>query len=168
MRGSSAFWPLALAGALASSACASQRIGSSLRVGGGPSFPLGELGEEVATGFHVTGSTGLFGLGMPVELRVDGVFESFTEEDDGGWRRRAGALANVMKPVPRRSSATYLIGGLGAFRMEDQHEAEGPATDFTFGVGGGMALGRLFLELRYVDSGARMRSIPVTFGFRFR
>jgi hypothetical protein len=147
----------------------SAQVGLGFGVGGGPSFPVSELGEEAGTGFHLQASVGLTVL--PVALRADGIFQQFKEEGDGGWIRGIGGVANALLPLPVPGATPYVIAGLGLIHTEDEHGHEEPGTQFSFGIGGGVRLGLLgngvFLEARYLDSGEHFRSVPVTVGIMF-
>jgi hypothetical protein len=157
--------PLVAAALLVPAAAASQ---VSVGVGLGPAVPVGHLGEEAGIGFHVQASLGLNVL--PVEVRVDGLFKQFTEED-GGWIRGKGGLANVFLPIPAGGVAPYVIAGLGLIHYSDEHGHEEPGVNFGFGIGAGLRFGlggrSAFIEARYVDGGEDLRSIPITVGIMF-
>jgi hypothetical protein len=158
-----------LAAALLTASGASAQVGFGFGVGGGPSFPVSELGEDAGTGFHLQASLAVSGL--PVETRVDGIFQRFTEKGDGGWIRGIGGIANALLPLPLPGAAPYVIAGLGLIHTEDEHGHEEPGTQFAFGIGGGVRLGLVgrgvFLEARYLDAGDHQRSVPLTVGIMF-
>lgn len=165
---------LALA-ALPASAAAQVSVG----IGGGPSTPLGEFGDEAGTGFHAQASLSVGVPLIPVGFRGDLVFQQFPDEHAGNFRQ-VGGLANATLglPLPLIVLSPYAVGGVGVFHHSAPDEAHGDhahdgdsGSAAAFNVGAGVRLGlpgiSASIEARYLDAGKSVRSVPVTVGIRF-
>ena len=145
----------------------SAQVGIGISAGAGPSFPIGELGEEADTGFNLRASVHLSGL--PIELRGDGFFQQFNEAGeagDPGWIRGLGGIANVIFRLPMVAVSPYVLGGLGLIHTEDEHGHEAPADELAFTAGVGLNVNRVFVEARVLLAGEHHRAIPITLGVR--
>jgi opacity protein-like surface antigen len=145
-------------------------------VAGGLSIPTGRGSDAVENGFHGQIMLGFGMMMLPVKLRADLSYHSFSGKDGTlaqGIDQRviSGALnANVgmggigMKP--------YLTAGVGVYNSKvENFDAQ---TDF--GINGGVGVEfsltgmSTFLEARYVNvftEGESTRFIPITFGILF-
>lgn len=148
-----------------------------LGVGGGPVIPLGHLGEEAETGFHLQGSLGLQIPLLPVGARADLLLQRFPDEHDGSFTAMGGLLNGTLR-LPFPIVRPYVIGGVGMMRQSEpdvdhgDHAHTGETqTEFAFGVGAGVQLRLLgfggFAEARFLDWGNSNRSIPLTIGITF-
>lgn len=167
----------ALALAVVPAAASAQLL--SIGIGGGPSTPLGDFGDEAGTGFHVQGSLGLGLPLLPIGARGDVMYQQFPDEHSGTFRQVGGmANATLGLPLPLIVLSPYAIGGVGMFHHTAPDEEHGDHThegeDGTAGawnVGAGIRLGlpgiSASLEARYLDAGHGRRSVPVTVGIRF-
>ena len=168
---------LALAGSAGS---ASAQIG--LSIAGGPSMPLGTLGDIVDTGYHAQLSAALSVPLLPVGVRIDGAFNQFPETGEDGNFRVLSGTANVILSVPSIGVIPYLIGGLGmyssSFVHDDEaghdHGDEGSTTNVGANLGGGVRLAlpglAVFAEARLhnlFSDGEATRFVPVSLGIRF-
>jgi opacity protein-like surface antigen len=117
---------------------------------GGPSFPVGDLGDVAAIGFNVRGIVGLGAPGLPVGLRAELTYDRFTLQRDfkesacsgltacsisGNVGVLSGALNGVYAfPVTTRARP-YVVGGVGVYHQRlstDISAGGGPVED---GVG---------------------------------
>jgi opacity protein-like surface antigen len=163
---------LALAGT-----AAAQIPGVSLGLAGGPSFPLGDFGNEADTGFHLRGSLGLEIPLIPLGARADVIWQRFPDEHAGNFTQ-LGGLLNATWRLPFPVASPYLIGGAGLMRHSEPETDHGDhahigetRTEFAYGLGGGVQLRLLvfgaFVEARYLDWGHGNRAIPLTVGITF-
>lgn len=174
--GRTSVWMAALALAVMPAAASAQ---VSFGVGGGPSTPLGDFGDEAGTGWHAQASLSVGVPLLPVGGRADLLFQQFADEHSGNFRQ-VGGLANATLglPLPLVVLSPYAIGGVGAFRHSAPDEDHGDhvhagesGTAAAWNVGAGVRLGlpgiSASLEARYLDAGNGVRSVPVTVGIRF-
>lgn len=144
----------------------------SLGVGGGPVVPLGSLGDQADTGFHLQGSLGLQVPLIPVGARADLLWQRFPHEQDGNITARGGLL-NATFRLPFPIVRPYVIGGIGTVRHSEPDAAGGDETssEFAYGLGAGVQLRLIgfggFAEARFLDWGNGNRSIPLTIGITF-
>lgn len=159
----------------ASAADASAQV--RLSVAGGPTFPFGDLGDEVDTGFNVQLGAGLSFPLLPVGVRLEGMLNQFPESaHDGNFRVLSGS-ANAVLDIPMIAATPYLIGGLGVYNSrftdDDDHD-DGSTTNVGANLGAGIRLGlpglSVFAEARFhnifVDAG-NARFAPLSVGVRF-
>ncbi len=158
-----------------SSAVAQSAKPVSLGVSVGAAIPVGDFADAYKTGYNATVSLGLNSVGSPVGLRIDGMYNSFSEKDDLGlpdYRIIAGT-ANLVFALPGQGMRPYLIGGAGAYAQKPDVSGADYTTDF--GVNGGIGTSfqlsgfNTFVEARFhhVFSEAATQFIPVTFGISF-
>jgi hypothetical protein len=174
------FAALAAAGMLVlggPTAATAQIPGIDIGFAGGPTYPLGSLGDEASTGFHLRGSFGLEVPLLPIGARADLLWQRFPYPEDGAVTTLGGLLNGTLR-MPLPLVRPYLIGGVGYMRHDEpetQHGDHAHAgetyTDFAFAVGAGIGLRLLgfggFVEARYLDWGHGNRSVPLTLGFTF-
>lgn len=165
-------------------AVASAQVGFGAAAGA--SFPLGDFGKGVNTGYHAQASLGV-GLPLsPIGFRFDGTLDGYDVKSTStatGSARIAGAAANVLMgfgAVPLLGP--YIIGGVGYYQLHsegkvgttsfstDQNEPGGSiGAGIRFGLGG---LG-VFAETGYhfIKSTGTNQSattfVPVMFGVSF-
>jgi opacity protein-like surface antigen len=148
-----------------------------LGLGGGVSFPQGDLGDGANTGWHALATLMVSTLTQPLGLRVDVAYNRFGLKDTDGHEAIGSATLNGTYRLPMTNSpmSPYLIAGLGAYRSECSLAVGCDATTrFGWNVGLGTklyALGfRSFLEARYhrTKSGdTHLNYFPLTFGLTF-
>ena len=153
----------------------------SLGLAGGASFPTGNLGNGVNTGWHGLAVIGLNYPMQPLGLRLDVAYNQFAvsgsapASGSGGRTSLSGTL-NVTYRLPAAGSpfSPYVITGLGAYRLGCTGSAScGESTKFGWNAGLGgkfVALGlRAFIEGRYHSTSAAggARYFPLTFGLMF-
>jgi hypothetical protein len=171
---------LAVAGAML--AAGATEAASQLRfsIAGGPSMPLGSLGDEVDTGYHAQLSAALSVPLLPVGIRADGMFTQFPESgEDGNFRVVSGSVNGVLS-MPSVGITPYLIGGLGIYnsRFTDDDDGHGHETGSTTNVGANVGVGiriglpglAVFGEARLhnlFNEGDAVRFAPISLGVRF-
>ena len=155
----------------------------TLGLGGGVSFPQGDLADAANTGWNALGTLILSTPMQPLGLRADVAYNSFgfsaAEENAAGTSGShsvASVTANVTYrlPTPGTPVSPHLIAGLGAYRTDCSLDVCEAATHFGWNAGLGMKfylLGlRSFVEARYHHASAEGSSIsyvPVTLGLTF-
>lgn len=171
--------PAALAAALTvfSASAEAQLRPWEISIAGGPSLVTGGFDDVASTGYHVQGSVG-FGIPLfPVGVRGDVLWQELPDEVSGNFRQ-IGGIANVTLGMPLILIEPYVLGGVGIFSHTEPdelhpdhvHESESQ-TSTGFNVGAGLEAGLLglkgFGEVRYLDAGNGVRTIPITVGIRF-
>jgi hypothetical protein len=151
----------------------------NLSVAGGPSFPIGHLGEEFDLGYHVQLSAGL-ATTLPVGLRIDAGFNRFPETG-GAFQSISGSVNGVLG-LGGVGFAPYLIGGAGVYNSRVSHDEDEPGHDrgdeSTTNIGANIGAGfrvpltglTIFVEARLhnlFSEGEQTRFIPLSFGFSF-
>lgn len=166
----------------ASSPLLAQRL-VTLGLGGGVSFPQGDLRNGANTGWNALGTLILSTPMQPLGLRADVAYNQFpfsaaTQSLFGAsGNQRVGSLtANATYRLPSAGTpiSPHLIAGLGAYRSDCSLAGCASATRFGWNVGLGTKLYllgfRSFLEARYhrarVEAGSA-NFFPVTFGLLF-
>ncbi|HVF39818.1 MAG TPA: outer membrane beta-barrel protein [Gemmatimonadaceae bacterium] len=149
----------------------------SLGISGGASIPTGDFGDIYSTGFNGTVSLGFSSYGSPLGIRVDGMYNKFTDRDDLIVPRAdytiVGANANLVYSLPGSGIRPYLIGGGGIYGQKPDVDDADYTTDF--GVNGGIGASfplsgfNTFIEARihHIFSEASTQFVPVTFGISF-
>lgn len=153
---------------------ASAQVGFA--IGGGPTFPMGDLSDGLEMGYHGQLSVS-FGLPLiPVGLRADGMFTRFNAEGDidGHLQYMSGTL-NAVINLPTPGITPYLIGGAGFYsgKAELGDIESDSETDLGVNVGAGVRIGLpglgIFAEARLHNvftEGESSRFVPVTLGIR--
>lgn len=143
-----------------------------ISIAGGPTLATGSFGDFADTGYHVQGS---FGIGIPlfpVGLRADALWQEMPAAGAAeGMYKQVGGIANVTLGMPLILIEPYVLGGIGFFRQDVPNDAVESTTETGFNVGAGLEAGLLglkgFAEVRYLDAGNDVRTIPITVGIRF-
>lgn len=164
---------IGLALAVAGSAGAQRPL--ALGVGGGVSFPLGDFGDAVESGWHAMGTIAWTHVMHPWSLRLDGAYHRFPYSGaglDDEYQTATSGTLNLAYRIPFGASAAaaYLIGGLGAYQSGCSLDCEAQ-TDFGWNAGLGLRFlvfgFGTFLEGRYhsiqADAGD-LNYVPVTLG----
>lgn len=155
-------------------------------LGAGPSFAVGEAGDEMGTGFNAQ-ATAEFSIPLlPVGLRADALFQQFPGggviggEEFGTQQQFAGTL-NAVAGLPLLVAQPYITGGVGIYSGDflDWHDdhfgpSEDPTTNFGLNAGAGVRFNLLmfsaFAEARLhhvLTEGRAQQSVPVTIGVHF-
>jgi hypothetical protein len=154
----------------APAATTAQIPGIDIGIAGGPTIPLGSLGDETDTGLHFRGSFGLEIPLLPIGARADLLWQRFPHHDDGAVTT-LGGLLNATLRMPFPIIRPYGIAGVGYMRHSEPHGGHTDDFDeFAFALGAGVGLRLMgfggFVEARYLDWG-RARSVPLTIGITF-
>ena len=152
----------------------------SLALGGGASFPQGDLRSGANIGWNALASLVMSTPMQPLGLRVDGAYSRFplnaeTKTLLGTANQSVGSAtlnATYRIPTPGSPLSPYVIAGLGAYRIDCLVEPCSPRTRFGWNAGLGTrfyVIGfRSFLEARYHSASrgdeASVHYFPVTFG----
>ena len=154
----------------------------SIGVGGGASFPTGDLRNGANTGWNVLGTAALSTLMQPIGLRLDVAYNRFhvpgaTSVAVWGDQSVGSATLNASYRLPMTNSplSPYLISGLGAYRTDCSGGiACASTTRYGWNVGIGSKLyllrTRSFLEARYhrtKRAGGTVQFVPVSVGLMF-
>jgi opacity protein-like surface antigen len=147
-------------------------------LGGGLTIPTGDVGDGFDTGYHGQLMLGFSVPMIPLGLRADGVYHSFSGSEGLGLDLKVlGGGVNVMYDLPGVMIRPFLSGGLGMYNVK--FEADDPAdeadeTKFGFNLGGGFRFNLTgfdtFVEARYYSvqtSDEAANFIPITFGIMF-
>ena len=176
---------LALATAAGAAGAQSSTRPFSLGLSGGASFPTGDAGDGLNTGFIVAGHVGVQPSVSPVGLRFDVMYNRWDLDNvDANFRSLAGtANAMLMFPTARGSTVRpYVSGGVGLYNTKLSSETTGGGTftsdgetDFGLNAGAGLDFGlsglSTFVEVRYhsvfTSGESNLNFVPVVFGVRF-
>jgi hypothetical protein len=169
-----------VAAALAFSAADAQaQIGFS--IGAGPSFAMGDFGDNVDMGYHAKVAASFSIPLLPIGLQAEGMWNRFDMSDvngvevDGHAQILNGSL-NAVINLPTPGITPYIIGGVGYYNLKEETPlGEGDFNDFGINAGVGVrlglvGLGGVFAEARLNNvftEGDAVRFIPVTLGIRF-
>lgn len=155
-------------------------------ISAGASFPTGDFGNAVNSGFNVNGIIGVSMPMSPIGFRGEVGWNQFDFKggSSSDKTRIINGTANiVLTPSTMMPAKPYLIAGLGAYNVKFEGSSFAGLTSsstsdtrvgFNGGVGLKFGLGDLatFLEARYVsingkNGGSSLNYIPVTFGITF-
>ncbi len=150
-------------------------------IAAGASFPTGDLGDALETGFHGMATLGLMPAMVPFGVRIDGMYNGFGAKDSDVNARIFGLSANGVFAIPSTVTSPYIIGGLGWYNSDDDDQFAGVESEavnnFGLNVGVGMKFNLsgfgTFAEVRYHhvmqsdDEGGSFQFIPLTFGIMF-
>ena len=147
-----------------------------LLVGGGITRPNGDFKNAASAGYHGRVGVEITIPTLPVALRADADYHNLPETGPTfDSSQILGGAVSLVFTLPGVGLSPYLLGGLGAYRIETGLVGFSQAVvQNGFHVGFGTKLGSLgfggFVEIRYVqiggDSGVDTKYIPVTVGFR--
>jgi len=167
MRSMTFFALAAFAGTVSSPAAAQARMNQqgsgrpiSFAFGGGASVPVGTYKDALKAGWNGQGSVIFHFAGLPLALRADLNYNSFTFKKDlpfssGGTggsvttteditQQILGGLANVSIPFHMGPVSPYITAGLAAFNIKtnlgDVVPGEQDDSDTKFAVNGGVGL----------------------------
>lgn len=155
----------------------------------GASIPESSFGEQVSTGFNVTGLVNVTIPLSPLGFRGEVGYNRFNIDSNlggGNVRMMNGAANVILTPSSIMGAKPYLIGGIGVYNVRGASSGSGllgtvtsnNTSDTRLGFNGGIGLtfglGQVgtMLEARYVsvngkNGGSSMAFVPVTFGITF-
>jgi len=120
------------------SVCAGESPAVSIAVGGGVTYPLGDIGITYNAGPHVTGIAAIDLGAIPLRLRIKGTYFKM-ETPNGilgparysGSFKGTGGLAEVAWMIPTHTRfQPYVFGGAGGFDMTLKYGDSVAETDF--------------------------------------
>jgi len=145
----------------------------TLGVAGGPSFPIGHLGDHFNTGWHVQGSFALAPMTLPFGVRADLMYQRFPDavHTDEQETTLAG-IVNGIFALPGVGLRPYVSAGVGAYNTRFADDG-GEATNIGVNGGAGIQFGLMgmnaFLEGKFhnVFGDESSRFIPISLGIMF-
>jgi opacity protein-like surface antigen len=174
---------LALAVAAGAAGAQSSTRPFSLGISGGPSFPTGDAGDGLNTGFIVAGHLGIQPSVSPIGFRLDLGYNRWEVDGADANLRAISGTANAMLMFPTATGSSvrpYLSGGVGLYNTKgsvdvgDRTVSGDSETNFGLNAGAGIDFGlsglSTFVELRFHSIFTEERNtnyVPVVFGVRF-
>jgi hypothetical protein len=159
----------ALAAVMVAAPAEAQMRTATFGVGGGPTLPIGDLGNVYDTGWHVQGSFALAPMTLPFGVRVDLNYTNFPHGDHSD--SMLAGIVNGMFALPAAGLRPYLSAGVGAYNSKHDDQSE---TDIGVNGGAGLQFGMFgmnaYLEGRLHNlftEGASSRFIPISVGIMF-
>lgn len=172
--------------ALASLVVSSQASGQktyALGIGGGAAIPVGKLSDTQTTGFNGIAVVALGVADLPIGVRFDGIYNSFTRKNitspptNTYGFRVAGLLGNLIYAFPGSTAKSYILAGGGWYNTKfniagtkaENHWGLNAGVGVTFAVGPVAS----FLESRYhfisrePAKGGVLHFVPITLGVMF-
>jgi hypothetical protein len=177
---------LLAASALASIVLSGQASGQktyALGVGGGVAIPVGKLSDTQTTGFNGIVALALGVAEMPIGVRFDAIYNSFSRKDiptpptNTYAFRIAGLLGNLIYAFPGTTAKSYIVAGGGLYNTK--FDIAGTKAENHWGLNAGLgvtfAVGPVasFLESRYhfisrePTKGGVIHFVPITLGVMF-
>ena len=150
-------------------------------IAAGAALPMDDLKDVSDVGFNVTGTIGFHPQMIPLGIRVDVAYNSFSLNDDVGVDGNihfTSVTGNLVWSIPSEAVSPYFIGGAGLYNLGvDIPNLFGDSDNrFGFNIGGGIKFPLsgfdTFLEARYnqisgSDGSNSLKFIPITFGLMF-
>jgi hypothetical protein len=147
----------------------------SIGISGGPSFPTGDRGESLNTGFHIAGHLGVQPRLSTLGLRFDVMYDNWDIENTTGDLRSIGGTGNLMINLPTGSASVrpYLSVGAGVYNVKQSRVGN---NETNAGLNGGIGIDfplsgiATFGELRFHSIFTEDRNtnfVPLVFGIRF-
>ncbi|MGH7483839.1 MAG: outer membrane beta-barrel protein [Longimicrobiales bacterium] len=166
---------------------------AQLGLGGGVTFPAGDLDDVTGAGWHVQGQLGFQPGMLPIGLRLDAGFQQLGGDEDApdvtgdfSFQEIFGTLSAVLPLINEPGLAPYVLGGVGFYGDRFSFDDEGVEEDVedwqtNFGLNGGVGMDiplggyNTFVEARYqhvfsgedFGPGESIQTFPITFGLRF-
>jgi hypothetical protein len=172
--------------ALASLMISSQASGQktyAVGIGGGAAIPVGKLSSTQTSGFNGIAVVALGVADLPIGVRFDGIYNSFSRKDitspptNTYAFRIAGLLANLIYAFPGSTAKSYVLAGGGWYNTK--FDVAGTKAENHWGLNAGLgvtfAVGPVasFLESRYhfisrePAKGGVLHFVPITLGVMF-
>lgn len=146
-----------------------------LMVGGGLTLPRGDYADGVKSGYHLMGGLLFHAPGAPLGIRADAGYHLNDLDVAGDPDAKSNILAvsgDAVYAFPGVGARPYVLGGVtwASIRCRgDDCLSDNSDSDVGYNIGGGVNLGGIFAEARYVKIGGDVDAafIPITVGFRF-
>jgi hypothetical protein len=158
----------------------------ALGIGGGAAIPVGKLSDTQVTGFNGIIALALGAPDLPIGVRLDGIYNSFSRKNvttpQGGATntygfRIAGLLANAVYAFPGTSVKSYIVAGGGLYNTKFDVAGSKSENHLGLNAGAGLTFGlgpiATFLESRYhfitrePTKGGVIHFVPITLGLMF-
>jgi hypothetical protein len=152
---------------------ANAQLATSLSVAAGASLPIGSFGDAHDVGYHALVGVGLQAPLTPLGFRFEGVFNEFERTSSNANATRVyGGIANGLVYLEGGHTGFYVIGGVGAYRVERPSVIDGNLNELGVNIGGGYRFAltgfSAYVESRYHHIvNANVNFIPITFGVTF-
>ena len=155
----------------------------ALGIGGGAAIPVGKLSNTQTTGFNGMVALALGVAELPIGVRFDAIYDSFSRKDITSPPtstyafRIAGLLGNLIYAFPGTTAKTYIVAGGGLYNTK--FDIAGTKAENHWGLNAGLgvtfAVGPVasFLESRYhfisrePTKGGVIHFVPITLGVMF-
>jgi opacity protein-like surface antigen len=145
---------------------------------GGIGFPTGDLSDIAGTGYNIAVHAGYKPQYMPIGIRAEAAWNSFSLESANGNVDIPAFTGNLTFGLPLGTSfSPYIIGGAGLYRpnLDVGGATSDTENDFGWNIGGGIKIPLsssfdTFIEARYNSvstNGATLSFVPLTFGITF-
>jgi hypothetical protein len=152
-------------------------------IGGGAAIPVGKLSNSQATGFAGIAVVALGVADLPIGVRFDGIYNSFSRKEitspptNTYAFRVAGLLGNLIYAFPGSTAKSYILAGGGWYNTK--FDVAGTKAENHWGLNAGLgitfAVGPVasFLESRYhfisrePAKGGVLHFVPITLGVMF-
>src|ERR1700704_3768116 len=152
-------------------------------IGGGAAIPVGKLSSTQTTGFNGIAVAALGVADLPIGVRFDGIYNSFSRKaitsppTNTYAFRVAGLLGNLIYAFPGSTAKTYVLAGGGWYNTK--FDVAGTKAENHWGLNAGLgvtfAVGPVasFLESRYhfisrePAKGGVLHFVPITLGVMF-
>ena len=152
-------------------------------IGGGAAIPVGKLSNSQATGFAGIAVVALGVADLPLGVRFDGIYNSFSRKEitspptNTYAFRVAGLLGNLIYAFPGSTAKSYILAGGGWYNTK--FDVAGTKAENHWGLNAGLgitfAVGPVasFLESRYhfisrePAKGGVLHFVPITLGVMF-
>jgi hypothetical protein len=172
--------------ALASIVLSGQASGQktyALGIGGGAAIPVGKLSNTQTTGFNGIVSLALGVAELPIGVRFDGIYNSFSRKNISSPAtntygfRIAGLLGNLIYAFSGTTAKSYIVAGGGLYNTKFDIAGTKAENHWGLNAGAGVtfAAGPVasFLESRYhfvsrePAKGGVIHFVPITLGVMF-
>lgn len=140
---------------------------AQFKIGGGPSFPTGDFGDEAINGYTIHASVGYSPDVLPFGLRLDYFYADFKNVErepsldvslGGEWFRQSGVMLNALYSLSVGPAAPYALVGVGFVHEWHNDRAYFGTSQNTFNLNAGVGLDvlvtdrvGLFVEARQVN-----------------
>jgi hypothetical protein len=164
-----------------------QLAGAHINLAAGGAIPSGDLGQVTNVGFNLTGGLSLSEPGLPIGIRLEGMFNQFNVSDQAAfafgappsdqirvWGGNANAVFNIPLSGITTGNNLYAIGGIGFANVSETVNQDGGNTGFGWNIGGGFRFPltgfSAYVEARYHSvstNGVNSTFTPIVFGLQF-
>jgi len=152
---------------------AAPTIGASGGVGAGIAIPLGTLNNTHSAGYTLSGLVDFSAAEQPFSFRAELILQHFDVKSAGSTAglknmNMVSLGASVLARSANRSSSTFVIGGIGVYRLTDGGTKPGVNAGVGLEVPLTFFIGMADVRLHYVLTDGRPAiTIPITLGARF-